>query len=37
VTSAQWGGVKAVRVSLTFANPFGGAPITRTHTVNLMN
>jgi type IV pilus assembly protein PilW len=40
LTSAQvsdWNGVKAVRVTLTFQNPFGGADISRIHTINLMN
>jgi type IV pilus assembly protein PilW len=32
-----WSTVKAVRVTLNFTNPFGGADIVRTHTVNLMN
>ena len=40
LTSAQvtdWNAVKAVRVTLTFQNPFGGADISRIHTINLMN
>jgi hypothetical protein len=32
-----WGTVKAVRITLTFANPFGGTDIVRTHTINVMN
>ncbi len=32
-----WDTVKAVRITLNFANPFGGADIVRTHTINLMN
>jgi hypothetical protein len=32
-----WTSVKSVRVTLNFTNPFGGADIVRTHTVNLMN
>ena len=40
VTTAEWAGsVKAVRVTLTFANPFDSAAsdVVRTHTINLMN
>lgn len=33
----SWSTVKAVRITLTFPNPFGGADITRVHTINLMN
>lgn len=33
----SWGAVKAVRITLTFTNPFGGADIVRTHTINLNN
>ena len=32
-----WDTVKAIRITLNFANPFGGADIVRTHTINLMN
>ena len=32
-----WSNVKAVRVTLNFTNPFGGADIVRTHTINMMN
>lgn len=34
---ATWTTVKAVRVTLNFTNPFGGADVTRVHTINLMN
>ncbi len=38
VTAANsWNSVKSVRVTLNFQNPFGGADIVRTHTINLMN
>ncbi len=40
VTAAEWAGsVKAVRVTLNFANPFSSAAsdVVRTHTINLMN
>ena len=33
----SWSTVKAVRITLTFPNPFGGADLTRIHTINLMN
>ncbi len=33
----DWTTVKSVRISLTFANPFGGADIKRMHTINVMN
>ena len=32
-----WNTVKAVRITLTFTNPFGGADVVRTHTINLNN
>lgn len=38
VAVADWPSVKAVRITLRFVNPFDAAnPITRTHTINLMN
>ncbi len=33
----SWTTVKAVRITLNFANPFGGADLVRTHTINVMN
>jgi len=33
----NWMNVKAVRITLNFTNPFGGADIARVHTINLMN
>lgn len=33
----SWTSVKAVRVTLSLTNPFGGADIPRVHTINLMN
>ena len=33
----SWTTVKAVRITLTLPNPFGGADIVRTHTINVMN
>jgi type IV pilus assembly protein PilW len=33
----SWATVKSVRITLTFANPFGGTSIVRTHTINVMN
>ena len=38
MASTDWINVKAVRISLVFVNPFDGSnPITRTHTINVMN
>ena len=36
-TVTAWNTVKAVRITLNFVNPFGGADIVRTHTINVMN
>ncbi len=36
-STTAWTPVKAVRITLNFVNPFGGADIVRTHTINLMN
>jgi type IV pilus assembly protein PilW len=33
----NWNAVKSVRITLNLQNPFGGADIVRTHTINLMN
>jgi type IV pilus assembly protein PilW len=38
LVAANWPSVKSVRITLVFVNPFDAAtPITRTHTINLMN
>ena len=38
LVAADWPNVKAVRITLYFVNPFdASSPITRTHTINLMN
>lgn len=33
----SWSTVKAIRLTLNFTNPFGGADLVRTHTINVMN
>ena len=37
MTASLWSTVKAVRITLTLPNPFGGTDISRTHTINVMN